>query len=132
TSPRILHVIVKPDAWTAPFTVSPFALPRPVRPVPTRTTLPATSPATSRRSPPSPSGAETARPMPPSDAPAATAPPLAPSATGTTTTPTPSLGPTVSGYPTYLAFLAQLIPLQRALLLLNLQKAHYFYSVDVQ
>ena len=49
-----------------------------------------------------------------------------------TTSITPSLGPSVSGYPTYLAFVAQLIPLQRSLLLLNLQKAHYFYSIDVQ
>lgn len=49
-----------------------------------------------------------------------------------TTSTTPSLGPSVSGYPTYLAFVSQLIPLQRSLLLLNLQKAHYFYSIDVQ
>lgn len=39
------------------------------------------------------------------------------------------LGPQVS-FPTYIAFLSQLIPLQRSLLLLNLQKAHYFYSIE--
>lgn len=52
-----------------------------------------------------------------------------------TTIPTHPISPadsSSSGYPTYLAFVAQLIPLQRSLLLLNLQKAHYYYSLQVQ
>ncbi|KAM0747703.1 hypothetical protein T439DRAFT_359476 [Meredithblackwellia eburnea MCA 4105] len=48
------------------------------------------------------------------------------------TTPTASLGPTITGYPTFLSFLSQLIPLQRALLLLNLQKALFLYEGAVE
>lgn len=37
---------------------------------------------------------------------------------------------TSAGYPVFLGHLGQLIPLQRALLLLNLQKAHLFYAEE--
>jgi len=39
--------------------------------------------------------------------------------------------PTIQAYASYLASLSQLVPLQRALLLLNLQKAHYWYQQRV-
>lgn len=41
-------------------------------------------------------------------------------------------GTSSTGYSSYIAFVAQLIPLQRSLLLLNLQKAHYHYGTQVQ
>lgn len=53
--------------------------------------------------------------------------------TTNTSTKTPTISnSTTSGYPTYLAYVSQLIPLQRSLLVLNLQKAHYFYSLEIQ
>lgn len=135
-------MIVKPTAWTKPFS----SLPAPTPTVP----LPAAQ-ATPAAHTPSVVGTPSVTPYNPSD----TAPPPADTPAspvenllsaftttfaGETSLPTPnapvssttaSLSPSVSGFPTYLALLSQLIPLQRSLLLLNLQKAHYFYSVDV-
>ena len=109
----LLHIIVKGSAWTVPFTAPP-ALPSAYTPAPLAPPTPTPTPilATPLDDPPALPGYTPSylNPVPP----------------------TPSLGPSVSGYPTYLAFLSQLIPLQRALLLLNLQKAHFEYGEAIR
>ncbi|KAL8277183.1 hypothetical protein RQP46_010431 [Phenoliferia psychrophenolica] len=130
TSPPILHIIVKGSAWTAPFTTPPAVVaatptPTPTVPVPTPTptvsiptlNLPADAAPTNGYTPGYPT---TPLIIPATPAPSPNISPIA------------SLGPSVSGYPTYLAFLSQLIPLQRALLLLNLQKAHFEYEEAIK
>ncbi|ORY86680.1 hypothetical protein BCR35DRAFT_324552 [Leucosporidium creatinivorum] len=138
-SDAVLHVIVRPNSWSAPF----VSLPRPTPTVPAE--------ATTAAAPLSPLALPTV--SNPAYNPSYTVPPPTESSTPTpeilrntftsdlgSPPPPPagaqipssaSLGPNVAGFPTYLAFLSQLIPLQRSLLLLNLQKAHYFYSIDV-
>lgn len=139
----VLHVIVKPNSWSAPFTSLPPPTPTTSAP-PAPVAAPIASPALAPASPsagyhpaytvtppvePTPPSPETLRNAFTTDLGLGGAIPTPTPATAPN--PSPSLGPLVSGFPTYLAYLSQLIPLQRSLLLLNLQKAHYFYSIDV-
>lgn len=142
----VLHVIVRPNSWSAPFT----SLPKPTPAMPAEATpASATAPVSPLALPtvPSPSAYNPSYAvLPPAEATAPATPtpeilrntftsdlgsPPPPPTTSSQIPSSASLGPNVSGFPTYLAFLSQLIPLQRSLLLLNLQKAHYFYSIDV-
>lgn len=101
--PPVIHAIVRPSAWSVPFGEAPV----PVTPSPAASTSTAPPPIPTAAPAPAIASAPSATPAAP--APAATNP-----------------------YPQYLAYLSQLIPLQRSLLLLNLQKAHYFYSQLIQ
>ncbi|GAA5863271.1 hypothetical protein JCM8547_002884 [Rhodosporidiobolus lusitaniae] len=158
----VLHVIVRPNAWSAPFAAPP---------PPTTTSSDAAPPIPAVQQP-VPSPALSAQLDPPSSSSSGLAPP--PVIQETPPTPIPTPPPQSSGYapayvsavpdgstPTaaadgslppppagttpaapppassgsagrfayYLAYLHKLIPLQRALLLLNLQKAHGHYLV---
>ncbi|KAK4706022.1 hypothetical protein P7C70_g172, partial [Phenoliferia sp. Uapishka_3] len=143
SSPHVLHIIIKGSAWTAPFK-TPFppsmtskerqrssssngAQTPAITPAPTPTI--SVTPTPTATTPGYTPSYLTSIPATPTLIPTAASPsPVSPLASP----PEASLGPTVSGYPTYLAFLSQLIPLQRALLLLNLQKAHFEYEEAIK
>ncbi|KAK4047333.1 hypothetical protein OIV83_005511 [Microbotryomycetes sp. JL201] len=107
-----LHVLFRPGAWTEPF-------PDPLPATDTRKSQPTPDAAVERdRFPSTPS--LSSRPYHPAytaEAPVAQPPPQA--------EPAPP-------YATYLAYLSQLIPLQRSLLFINLQKAQHHYANEVQ
>ncbi|GAA5945266.1 hypothetical protein JCM3775_007414, partial [Rhodotorula graminis] len=155
TPPLVLNVIVRPSAWSTPFTstaastrsASPNLFhdaPLPAQATPQRGTAAdspapssdvavAGSPARSVESPYTPGFFDTA-------AAASTSAPATPSPSGPLlVSPTPSgTGPRTASattstgaagpYVAYLSHLQRLVPLQRALLLLNLQKAHAYYA----
>ncbi|GAA5921174.1 hypothetical protein JCM1841_001185 [Sporobolomyces salmonicolor] len=147
----LLHIIVRPNAWTAPFTspppdspllapsslvgAPPLSSPSPSDPTflaAEHATLP-TMPPTPHHSgyspgyltiPPPVDGAAAA--LPTSDIPPLASPSIAAPA---------AHAPATSGggsYVTYLGHLQRLVPLQRALLLLNLQRAHHYYQLQIQ
>ncbi|GAA5909418.1 uncharacterized protein JCM6883_003936 [Sporobolomyces salmoneus] len=143
-SELVLHVVVRASAWSAPFTASPPPPPLPAvstpsSPLPTINTIPP-SPLPS---PPKDEGpvveAEPEIPLAstgyspsyvapiPSSSPPSTDP--AQASPSTTSSP---LSTSNNPYLTYLGHLQRLIPIQRSLLLLNLQKAHYYYQLQVQ
>ncbi|GAA5961773.1 hypothetical protein JCM3765_004066 [Sporobolomyces pararoseus] len=147
----VLHVVVRASAWSAPFTSPPpppIAPPTPSPSLPTINTIPP-SPF------PSPPKEETQTEVPPppttttstnsngyspsyitSPLPSTSTdePPAATSTSTTTDTAQAQAEPAGAGNPylVYLSHLQRLIPIQRSLLLLNLQKAHHYYQLQVQ
>ncbi|GAA5836295.1 hypothetical protein JCM9279_000346, partial [Rhodotorula babjevae] len=162
TQPLVLNVIVRPSAWSTPFTSAPATPPRSASPdsfhdapLPHETTPPpraatdspapssaaavAGSPARSVGSAYTPGFFDSAGAASSSSPPAPatpSAPPLVsptPSASGTRVVSSAAAITSAAGpYLPYLAHLQRLVPLQRALLLLNLQKAHAHYVRIVQ
>ncbi|BGP13481.1 hypothetical protein JCM10213_001754 [Rhodosporidiobolus nylandii] len=155
----VLHVIIRPTAWSAPFTETPIPSPSPApAPLPLSLSTPAAAPDGEvleptplpspsigrlappeiRETPPTPSSS----PPPPPHATAGgytpgyvsappAASPSAPAAAAEGAAPATAAaasGGAAGSYAHYLSHLQRLIPLQRALLLLNLQKAHVHYA----
>ncbi|GAA5953290.1 hypothetical protein JCM10213_000688 [Rhodosporidiobolus nylandii] len=133
----VLHLIIRPTAWSAPFTETPIPSPSPA-PAPLSLSLSTPAAAPDGETPPTPSSS----PPPPPAGPAGgytpgymSSPPAAsPSSSAATAegrapaTAAAAAGGAGGSYAHYLSHLQRLIPLQRALLLLNLPKAHVHYA----
>ncbi|GAA5892659.1 hypothetical protein JCM8208_005879 [Rhodotorula glutinis] len=154
TPPLVLNVIVRPSAWSTPFTSAAPSRPSSPdlfhdAPLPRQTTPPPRAATDS----PAPSSAAAVAGSPArsvgsaytpgffdsavaagaasTSSPAVPAPLLVsptPSGSGTRTASASAIMGAAGPYVTYLAHLQRLVPLQRALLLLNLQKAHAHYA----
>lgn len=134
---------MRASAWSAPFTSPPPPqLAPPSVPSPSLPSI-NTIPPSPFPSPPK-EGTETEVPPPPTTttkpdsngySPSYITSPL-PSTSTTTDEPSATTTPQQPGsanpYLTYLSHLQRLIPIQRSLLLLNLQKAHHYYQLQVQ
>ncbi|GAA5872705.1 hypothetical protein JCM16303_004615 [Sporobolomyces ruberrimus] len=133
TTPRpselVLHVVARASAWSAPFTTPPDPTPLPL--LPTINTIPPS---------PSPSPLPEEAPQTPgyspsyvSPIPSTSSPSPEPAPTPATSTTLPPAPPTSNNpYLVYLGHLQRLIPIQRSLLLLNLQKAHHYYQYQIE
>ncbi|GAA5900583.1 hypothetical protein JCM5296_005288 [Sporobolomyces johnsonii] len=147
----LLHIIVRPNAWAAPFTTPPPVASAPApsslvgaaplsSPSPDEATFLAAEHPTIQTIPPTPhlSGYSPGylTTPPPVDGAAAVLPTsvIPPLASPPVAAPVAPAAATNGGgsYVAYLGHLQRLVPLQRALLLLNLQRAHHYYQLQIQ
>ncbi|GAA6015888.1 hypothetical protein JCM11491_007226 [Sporobolomyces phaffii] len=132
----VLHVVVRASAWSAPFT-SPPPPPIATPVLPTINTTPPSplpSPPQDQDSPARDEEMATSGYSPAyvSPVPSTSTPAPVPAPTPPATSATAPSSTSNNPYLVYLGHLQRLIPIQRSLLLLNLQKAHHYYQLQVQ